>query len=319
MYYDRFLSTQFENLFKKDGELSWLIPYIKKMDDLDILIGKSNHQEYCSIYRGTSRIAMISKNRGIYKVTASDTYKKLGVHLYGNLDNRNFNEKNLEYLRQTVENNNKFDRYYNNHKEGYYQNMVQRKYGILADTEYPILIVDKEVVIGYDNEAEKKSVFRTAQDEYKECKCNLQKSDSKKWGEPSKDKPLGNELDLLALDREGNVHLIELKDGSNTAGIYMSPFQIGLYKRIFDKIDIKETLINMVKQKQRIGLLPKDWIIPHINNEYIPELIIGGYKSRSSGYPQKFNMVMKYIKEQNIGIYNDICNINVMDENLNVI
>ncbi|MCH5327081.1 MAG: hypothetical protein J1E29_07760, partial [Duncaniella sp.] len=87
MYYDRLLSDGFEKLFTKDGILSWLIPYVKRTEDLDILIGKSGNQEYCSIYRGTSRIAMISKSSNKYIVTASDSYKELGVNLYGDLDN----------------------------------------------------------------------------------------------------------------------------------------------------------------------------------------------------------------------------------------
>ena len=319
MYYDRLLSDDFEKLFKKDGKLSWLIPYIKRTEDLDILIGKSGNQEYCSIYRGTSRIAMITKSRNKYIVTASDSYKELGVNLYGDLDNGTFNETNLEYLRKKVDSCTKFDRYYNNRKEGFYQNKIQREFGILADKYSALLIIDKEVVIGYDNETEKDKQFREEQKKYKLCKHNLQNSDIKKFGTPSKDKSLGNELDLLALDREGNIHLMELKYGGNTAGIYMSPFQIGLYKRIFDKMDIKETIIKMIEQKQRIGLLPKDWIIPNIKDGYIPELIIGGYNSNSCGYPKRFEEVKNYIMANNSDIYNDVCNINVLNEHLKAI
>lgn len=319
MYYDRLLSGGFEKLFTEDGILSWLIPYVKRTEDLDILIGKSGNQEYCSIYRGTSRIAMISKSRNKYIVTASDSYKELGVNLYGDLDNGTFNEINLEHLRKKVDSCTKFDRYYNNRKEGFYQNKIQREFGILADQHSPLLIIDKEVVIGYDNEAEKDKQFKGDQNNYKLCKHNLQNSDIKKFGTPSKDESLGNELDLLALDREGNIHLMELKYGDNTAGIYMSPFQIGLYKRIFDKMDIKETIIKMIEQKQRIGLLPKDWIIPNIKDGYIPELIIGGYNSNSCGYPKRFEEVKNYIMANNSDIYNDVCNINVLNEHLKAI
>ena len=317
MYYDRLLSDDFEKLFKKDGKLSWLIPYIKRTDDLDILIGKSGNQEYCSIYRGTSRIAKITKSKNKYRVTAADSYKKLGVNLYGDLDDGNFNETNLECLRQEVQNNTKFDRYYNNIKEGYYQNMFQRHYGIEATCESLKLIVDKEVVIGYKDRNEKNKLFGKEQDKYKQCKHNLQNSNRKKYGKPSKDDSLGNELDLLALDTDGNIHLMELKDGRSTSGIYMSPFQIGLYKRIFDKIDIKETIKKMIEQKQRIGLLPKDWIIPDIRDGYILELVIGGLDRCSRGALDRLKDVKGYIKENDADIYNDICNIRVVGLRIN--
>ncbi len=257
-------------------------------------------------------------------MTASKSYRDLcekqGVDLYGELSDMHFNETNLEQLRQLVATNSVYNRYYNNHKEGYYQNRIQRSYGILANTESPLLIVDKEVVIGYKDQKEKDKIFGEEQKKYKSCKYNLQNSNTKKFGRPSESKALGNELDLLALDREGKIHLIELKHSGNTSGIYMSPFQIGLYKRIFDKIDInsiKETLKGMIEQKQRIGLLPKDWIIPNIKDGYTLDLIICDYNPRSCGYPVMFDEVKQYIRENDSDIYSDVRDIDVKDENFN--
>ncbi len=60
MYYDRKLSEDFEKKLKK---ISWLIPYVKKSDDLDVLIGKTGTKEYCSIYRGDISHCRNHKNR----------------------------------------------------------------------------------------------------------------------------------------------------------------------------------------------------------------------------------------------------------------
>ena len=314
MYYDRSLSKDFEKLF--NDVLSWLVPYVKSKDDLDILIGKNNNLEYCYVYRGLSKIVAIEKRaNNKYNVTASDAYNKLGVDLYGDLDEGKFNENSLEKLRQIVARNKNFDRYYNNRKEGYFQNKIQRDNGILATRDTTLLIVDKEVVIGYKDTPEKEKVLGEAQKKYMECKMELQKSNLVKFGRPSKNMS-GNELDLLALDRSGRIYLMEVKYGGNTAGIYMSPFQIGLYKRLFKKIDIRENVKKLIEQKQRMGLLPKDWVVPDIKKGYVPELIIGAYNPRSCGYPQRYNEVMDYIQKHDPEIYNEVCDIQVKDENL---
>lgn len=316
MYYNRTISNEFANELSK-GQFKWLIPYVKEHDDLDILIGKNNGKEYCSVYRGTSRIAYISRTaRGHFKVEAADSYEMICPRLYS-LDG--FNEKNLEYLRSSVESQSKFDRYYNNRKEGYYQNMLQRRYGIMASAESDMLILDKEIVIGYADEREKQKIFSPNRERYLSVKSDLKRSNPKLFGEPSESECMGGELDLMALDRDGYIHLMEIKDGSNTSGIYMSPFQIGLYKRIFDMIDITDSVGSLIRQKQELGLLPRDWTIPAIRKEIIPELIICAPKSRSQSYPSRYNMVVDYIKSNAADIYEDIRGIVVRDENMNIL
>ena len=144
----------------------------------------------------------------------------------------------------------------------------------------------------------------------------------KDFGKADENGILGNELDLIVLDKDGYIHLMELKKGSNTSGIYMSPFQIGLYHRLFksfNKEELKENIRSMIEQKKRLGLINPDWTIPEIQNRFMPELIICHRIMHSSCYPQKYNRVIEYIKDNYPRIYEDIRDIKVKDENLNLL
>lgn len=316
MYYNRTISNNFANELKY-GQFQWLIPYVKEHDDLDILTGKNDSIEFCSVYRGTSRIARIYKSVNGYSwlIDAANPYMKICPELFSV---EGFNKDNLEYLRSHIAAQNQFNRYYNNHKEGYYQNLLQRKYGILAPPTSKLLIFDKEIVIGYSNQSEKKQIYGINQDRYQSVKINLKASNPKSYGQPHNNQEiLGNELDLMALDKEGYIHLMEIKHSSNPSGIYMSPFQIGLYKRLFDMIDIINAVKDLIIQKQDLGLLPHDWPIPTIQKQVIPELIICEFKANSQCYPSKYNEVVKYIQNNASDIYKDVKDIVVRDEHLN--
>ena len=92
----------------------------------------------------------------------------------------------------------------------------------------------------------------------------------------------------------------------------MSPFQIGLYHRLFksfNKEELKENIRSMIEQKKRLGLINPDWTIPEIQNRIM----------HSSCYPQKYNRVIENIKDNYPRIYEDIRDIKVKDENLNLL
>lgn len=309
MYYNRTISETFENLLSATGELGWLIPYIREHEDLDLLLvnnngDKNKYPQQCHIYRGTSRIASIILNsKGEWRVDAADSYKKPadthGVSgMFGKSSSCKFNEKSLERLRDAVENSKSYDRYYKNEKEGWWQNKVQRLYGIDATEQSPMLVFDKEVVIGYESKTVKGEIFGKLQDEYKKIRTKLQEKYPKQFGQP-KDTALGNELDLAALDKEGNIHLMELKYCENTRGIYMSPFQIGLYYELFCKLNkgvLEDAVKSMIEQRQRLGLLPKAWAIPAITGRIIPELIICGNKLSKTA-PERYEQTVAFVRK----------------------
>lgn len=279
-YYDRTLTSSFSQLIETSGRLRWLFDFVKKQNDLDFLIGKNNTKEWISVYRGLSRLITISKSRtpDTIKINGADAYKIIEPDLYGNEIpiTKNF-EPLLFDLLEEVRKDKKFDRYYNNKKEGYYQNELSRKYGINGNSNSEFVIVDKEAVIGYENKKCKADLFGQYQKKYKELQKEISIINHIRYGKDLEKKAIGNELDFIAVDKTGNILLIEYKHGTNTSGIYLSPLQIGLYYDLFtnfDKEKLKESILSQLKQKQAIGLVNPDWEIPEKLNDIVPILII---------------------------------------------
>ena len=297
MYYDRVLSSNFAQLLEIGNELNWLFELVKKRSDLDFLIGRNNSKEWISVYRGLSRCVTINPKE---KIDGAKAYKEIVPKLYGNkLDF----EKELKELLSIIEKIPKFDRYYNNKKEGYYQNDFSRKYGVLSDANSEFVIIDKEAVIGYKNEKIKEEIFASLQKRYKKIQKHISSINAKRYGKDLDKKSIGNELDFLALDKSGNLLLIEFKHGTNTAGIYLSPIQIGLYYDIFTKyykdykIDFEYTIFKMLEQKQKIGLISSDWQRPTSIKGIVPLLVISEYNYKSSA-KAKFNEIMSICRNE---------------------
>jgi hypothetical protein len=317
MHYDRKLSETFSQLIEPKGKLRWLFDFVKEQKDLDFLIGKNEGEEWISIYRGLSRLIKISKCKtsdALIKIDGADTYKSMMPDLYGkqiSID-KNFGYL-LSVLLEEVRKNNKFDRYYNNKKEGYYQNELSRKYGIDGNANSDFVIVDKEAVIGYENQEEKKKLFGKFQEKYKELQKEISVINAERYGKSLEKKSIGNELDFIAVDKSGNILLIEYKHGTNTSGIYLSPLQIGLYYDIFTTFDnekFKDAVLSQLKQKQAIGLINANWNIPKKLHDIIPVLIISDYNVKSSAkkkYDEIMDICRKRIDEnflKDIKIYN---------------
>lgn len=305
MYYNRTLSDSFSAHIEHAGQLRWLFDFVKENDDLDFLIGKSNSGEWISAYRGLSRIAAIRKmhNPNIVKVDGAQSYKEIAPEIYGNHELPFDFSNELSTLRREVSENPDFDRYYNNQKEGYYQNELSRLFGICGTAEDDFVIVDKEAVVGYSDQAEKDKIFGALRKKYKKLQKAISNKDPKRYGAKLDQKAIGGELDFLALDRQGNILLIEYKHGTNTSGIYLSPLQIGLYFDIFSKLDrseLIETVYEMVEQKQRIGLIKPDWPVPKISGEIIPELIISNYNYNSSA-KEKYDEILDFVRSRQKG------------------
>jgi len=298
MYYNRELTDSLSKLIESDGKLRWLFDFVKTHSDLDFLIGK----EWISVYRGLSRCITINPKG---KIDGADTFKKLVPNLYVNINEKiDFKQELIELLSK-IEIEQKFNRYYNNKKEGYFQNAFSRIYGILSDSKSEFVIIDKEVVVGYNSKEKKEELFGKVQKRYKELQEEISSRNAKRYGKDLQNKPLGNELDFLALDNKGNILLIEFKHGGkecNTAGIYLSPLQIGLYYDIFTeyyrnyKTEFEKAIFDMLKQKQGLGLINSEWENPKCIKKIIPVLVISEYNQRSSAQ-EKFKEILEICRE----------------------
>lgn len=301
MYYNRTISAELSALLENGGELRWLFDFVKNHKELDFLIGKNKSKEWLSVYRGLTRIISISiKGKSNINIDAADKYKNMLPNLYG-VNNVNDNFKNeLENLITQIEQDSQFDRYYKNKKEGYYQNVLSKAFGICGTENTDFVIIDKEAVIGYFDTTEKSCLLGNIQQKYKQLQKDISIFDAKRFGENLEKKAIGNELDFLALDKDGNVLLIEYKHGTNTSGIYLSPLQIGMYNDIFKnfpKYDLEQAVFQMLEQKQKIGLINPNWKKPKSIKGIIPVLIISEFNYKSSA-KTKFDEILQFTRKQ---------------------
>jgi len=306
MYYNRKLSDSFSSLLESNGELRWLFHLVQKRPELDFLIGKNASREWISIYRGLSRVLTILNTRkpGMIKLDGDDAYKKISMGLYGLRKTSEDFSAELTKLISAVSNDSKFDRYYNNKKEGYFQTELSRQFGICRKPDDDFVVIDKEAVIGYENKDEKEEVYGNIRKSYKILQRDISLKDEKRYGRELDKKAIGNELDFLALDKQGNLLLIEYKHGSNTSGIYLSPLQIGMYFDLFNQLpraELEKSVFEMLEQKKRIGLINPKWNAPDIKG-IVPVLIISEYNDRSSA-KTKYQEIMAFLRAKKGGSF----------------
>lgn len=303
MYYNRTIQEDFAKQLMVGGQLRWLFDYVKAHSDLDLLTVKNKDREFINIYRGLTKIMSICKTNNPNQVTveAHKTYEKLCPSAYGMKTISSISDKSIEFIRKHLEDKGENDSNYGKKKEGYYQNELSRKFGICGSVDSDFVIIDKEAVAGYANVNERKELLGPMVDDYKKLQSKIWSIDSKRYGKNLKDKSIGNELDFLAITKEGDLLLIEYKDGSNASGIYLSPLQIGLYFDIFKflstKIDLNQSVIEMLEQKKRIGLINPRWKTPKLSGKIIPVLIISNPNYRSSAY-EKFQEILDICKKE---------------------
>jgi len=301
MYYNRTISKELASLLETGGELRWLFDFVKNHKELDFLIGKNSSKEWISVYRGLTRILTILPiNNTSVLIDADDKYKDISPNLYGQKNLSENYQNEIEYLITQIEQNSKFDRYYKNKKEGFYQNELSKIFGICGKPDTDFVIIDKEAVIGYSDQAEKDNLFGNLQQKYKQLQREISDLNPERYGKDIGEKAIGNELDFLALDKDGNILLIEYKHGTNTSGIYLSPLQIGLYNDIFTSFPKKElemAVFEMLEQKQKIGLINSHWKKPNCIKDIIPVLIISEFNYKSSA-KTKFGEILQFARKQ---------------------
>jgi len=301
MYYNRTISKELSGLLEQNGQLRWLFDYVKSHKELDFLIGKNNSKEWISIYRGLTRIvSVLPATQTSITLEADKKYKSISNNLYGEKSISDNFQNEIEYLISQIENNNQFDRYYKNKKEGFYQNELSKMFGICGNDNTNFVIIDKEAVVGYSTQAEKDFLLGTIQKKYKHLQKEISILNPERYGKNLEKKAIGNELDFLALDSDGNILLIEYKHGTNTSGIYLSPLQIGMYNDIFTsfpKKDLEISVFEMLEQKQKIGLISPNWKKPNSIKDIIPVLIISEFNYKSSA-KEKFSKILEFTRKQ---------------------
>jgi hypothetical protein len=147
---------------------------------------------------------------------------------------------------------------YSKRKEGYWQNYLCIEWGRCSLPSEKYTVIDRECVIGFDSGSERASFYDSVLKPYAEVRERLQKTLPNIFGK-FRDKQFGDNLDMLALDEQGNLVVIELKHGSNVPGIYWGPLQVLAYRDAFKgKLGIiARDMEKLVRQKVNLGLLPR--------------------------------------------------------------
>jgi len=308
MYYKRLISDELKCLLIGGGELHWLLNLVKSRDDLDFLIGTNSSKRWISVYCGTTSLLEITFTSGSVRISAHKKYINLAqnnsLNIYGSKEtaNLNFEDDFVQFL-SFLHQNNHLKRHYGNKKEGYFQNLFSRQFGILSNGSEDFVVIDKEAVVGYKNMQVKAKYFDKQREKFKAIKQHLSEFDAKRYGSNIGKEALGNELDFLAVNRDGKVLLIEFKHGSSTKGIYLSPIQIGLYYSIFQdyihhyRQNFIDDIGEIIKQKKDLKMISQDFPEVTPSGEIVPLLIIAKYNPRSSAL-DSFRNVLEICREE---------------------
>jgi len=260
MRYDRALTKDFEALLNDGGALRPLVdvcgrPWrqFRLVPDLQL-----RERNKVSIYLGLTQVLELQMNPdGSIKPTASDTYQ---IHEHGVADR--YGAKQREQLCEDVL------RYLETVKvqetyligEGRCQNWLSYRYGPNREVgQGEPLSIDREVVIGYQDQAEKKRLWDDGiQQPALGLAATISNAHPKLYGKDLDLRSLGNELDLLAWEPPNTFLCVEAKRGANAHGIYMAPLQVAAYTVAWRDSDwpaLQDGVKRLVQQKQDLGLV----------------------------------------------------------------
>ena len=295
VYYDRTMSKKV--IDEVQTNFNWVIDYVKEHNQLDFQTGSNNKSSWFSVYRGTSRVLTIKPSG---KVDAAESYLKLCPDFYQSPSRELFDK-----LLNKVNANTKFDRYYSdakkeNKKEGYYQSLIGRRYTLSREEEDDFIIIDKEFVIGFENKAEKETWNLEIKKDIKEM---VEKARNELGSTMiSQDIPTTyGEFDFLALNKEGDIIIMELKQNDPTK-TYLSPFQICYYKKQFEKLqdelpDLYEKMKRMIEQKRQLGILhfPTKFSLPSKLSKKIKYYLIVGEENMSDEICRRYKIIKNVV------------------------
>ena len=252
------------------GAFHFLVSEYPPVDDpfaLDVQLRERNKFMY---YHGTTRVLTVQLRIGVNGVEAKahaaeaygeypgslQQYCKL-MRWWGVGDVNAFRTAFLAYLPCAIAASDA--RYYRNHQEGYWQNRLCVRYGRRWTPADEWLVIDRECVVGFNHAKERDTFYGGVEGVYQGIKDRLQNQDGAEWGQPD-GKPFGDELDVLAINRSGDLVAIELKHGSNGSGICWGPLQVSVHHDAFFKVlgSIRGQVRALVAQKIELGLLPAE-------------------------------------------------------------
>ena len=288
-YYDRTMDDSF--ISKVLNDYPWLIKFVKKTPELDLQTGHDPRQgrSWFSVYKGTGRVITFVSRRNSYKIDAADAYKRIAPIVFFEHPTE---DSFVEYLSNIREAPN-LQRYYESDKgkrEGFYQNLIGRRYTLNTKTEDDFIIIDKEMVVGFKDEATKtawnkdiisniEALIRNLRRDYN---GNLPQDIHSKYGE----------FDFLARFATFTTDPLPIGNYSAQVRFYDEQF----HKLLKENKDISDNIMKMVQQKVDMGIInvPKGRSLPQkLSGKIETCVIVGEEKSLSPTICDRFRVVRK--------------------------
>ena len=303
-HYDRTMNNSLVDCIKKS--YPWIIEHVKNDPELDFQTGQNKGTSWFSIYRGTGRVLTFRIGvRGHLKITAHQYYMEIAPDL-SVFDENLLNESVFNKYVTAIKNDFKLGRYYitneGKREEGYYQNLIGRRYTFNTHPEDEFVIIDKELVLGFDGDTEKKAWNAEILDEQKSL---IEESRKAFEGHrfPKDIKKQYGEFDFMALDWEGNFIIMELKqdDPQKTS---LSPFQCNYYYRQFQKLlaenrdEVVKAVKAMINQKVEMGIIsiPAGRSLPEHFACGVKTCVIVGEDNFSKEIRNRFKVLRKIVR-----------------------
>jgi hypothetical protein len=166
-------------------------------------------------------------------------------------------------------------------------------------TDAGFTLFDREVVLAFASETEKlgrKQELRLplvqAQDAL--AAANL-------WA--ARLSPPGDKVDALGVDRDGRLLAIEVKPGTQTTGLALTPIQVAMYMRLVrawieaDEVFAREVLEGMAQQRAALGLGSTEALRLRDPIEIVPVFAVGTPISSPRDARTRFELVRNALRE----------------------
>ncbi len=232
-----------------------------------------------AFYAGMAKILAFVLTSGVPRIAVDDDYRP---HEMTDGDPRSIAERWPEH-RDNVKIK---DRYRG--KEGYWQSVLAVRYGPGYREGDPWCVVDAQTMIEFPSRSNKREELGAIEAPYQQLAEALFAKSNPGFRLPQglPTKSLGDRLDLVAVTPDGDIAVVEIKDGANSQGIYLSPLQTGFYVELLErfKSELAAGLQALVRQKKELGLLPPSAPMPKdaTNARVFPCVVVGNPKWRSS-------------------------------------
>lgn len=296
VYYNRVLSDEMVNTMK-DSKYSWIIDYVRKHPELDFQTGSNKKGTWFSVYRGTGRVLSLSPTG---KMSAANAYMVLCPEFYNAPDEDKFNK-----LLDAIPQNENLGRYYENNKgvkkEGYYQGMIGRRYTFENKVSDDFIIIDKELVIGFESKEKKEEWNKPIENKVSELIRDIRDS----FGSTKLPSDISNrygEFDFLGLTWDGDLVIMELKQKDPTK-TYLSPLQIAYYNLQLTQLiqdigldNLYNNIKGMIEQKSSLGILNISRPLPEkLSGNILNYLIVGDEEDLSDEICRRFDIIREKV------------------------